>query len=98
MVIPKGVTNWGSFSSPCAWSQLGRLCPYCLMAGAGIQLLPQASQSTCFLTHPPLAPGGQILAKQGAGCMWGQELCPLPEGRATRTFKTSCSMVLLPHP
>lgn len=59
---PKGCRQpWGSFSSPRAWLQLGRLCPYCPTAGAGVQLLPKASQSTCFLTHPASPRGGKSL-------------------------------------
>lgn len=83
------------------------LLPSCLVAaGEAVPVLPHG-RSWCpaapqgftehLLSNPPrLAPGGQILAQQGAGCIWRQELCPLPEGRAAKTFKTS--MVLLPHP
>lgn len=61
MVIPMGVTNHGgSFSSPHAWLQLGRLCPHCLTEGAGTQLLPQKH----LLSNPShLTPGRHIFAK-----------------------------------
>lgn len=82
---------WNSLSFHGACLQLGRLCPYRLTAAARE---PRPHRAPAFYLTPP-CPRGQVLPKQGAGCTWGQEPCPLPEGRATQTFKTSCSMVLL---